>query len=80
MNKETMITPLGHMLLTRKRDQLEKAISETQEGLVDLAQGDSGDGFQDGFLLETQTNVQIMENRLREIKAFLREAVVTAEP
>lgn len=80
MSKDLMITPLGHMLLTRKKDQLKKAILETQESLVDLTQGDSGDGFQDGFLLETQTNVQIMQNRLREIKAFLKDAVVTAEP
>jgi len=80
MSEGMMVTPLGHRLLTQKKEQLEKIILEAQEGLADLNQGDPGDGFQDGYLLETQTNIQIMANRLREIRNLLTEAVLTTEP
>ena len=80
MNEKMMVTPLGHMLLTQKKSQLEKIIAETQEGLVDLNQNDPGDGFQDSFLAETQTNIQIMTNRLWEINCLLEDAVLTSEP
>ena len=80
MSEGMMITPLGHMLLTQKKEQLEKIILEAQEGLVELNQGDPGDGFQDGYLMETQTNIQIMTNRLWELEGFLKDAVLTTEP
>lgn len=80
MSKGMMVTPLGHMLLTQKKEQLEKTILETQEGLVDLNQNDPRDGFQDGYLLETQSNLQIMANRLWEIEGFLKDAVLITEP
>lgn len=80
MNEKMMVTPLGHMLLTRKKSQLENIILETQEGLVDLNQSDPGDGFQDSYLAETQTNIQIMSNRLWEINCLLEDAILTSEP
>lgn len=45
-----------------------------------MTQGDSGDGFQDSFLLETQMNVQRMDYELREITALLEEADITEMP
>lgn len=80
MNEKMMVTPLGHMLLTQKKSQLENIILETQEGLVELNQGDPGDGFQDSYLAETQTNIQIMGNRLWEINCLLDDAILTSEP
>lgn len=80
MNEKTIITPLGHMLLMQKKEHLEEAILATQEGLIDLNQGDPGDGFQDSYLSETQTNMQIMENRLWEINCLLEDATLSIEP
>lgn len=80
MSNEMMVTPLGYTLLQRKREQLEEVILTAQEGLADMAQGDSGDGFQDSFLLETQMNIQRMDYELREIKGLLGEATITVEP
>lgn len=80
MNEKMLVTPLGHMLLTQRKEQLEKMILETQEGLVELNEGDTGDGFQDGYLWETQTDIQIMTSRLREIDNILKDAVLTMEP
>lgn len=75
-----MVTPLGHILLTQKKEQLEKMILEAQEELAELNHGDPGDGFQDSYLLETQTNIQLMGNRLREIQNILTEAILTTQP
>lgn len=80
MNEKMMVTPLGHMLLTKKKSQLEKILLETQEDLVDLNQGDPGDGFQDSYLAETQTNIQIMINRLWELNCLLEDSILTSEP
>lgn len=79
-NGMIMVTPLGYTLLQRKKEQLEKVILTTQETLADMAQGDSGDGFQDSFLLETQMNIQRMDYELQEIKGLLGEAAITVEP
>ncbi|MCZ7666936.1 MAG: hypothetical protein M5U34_06795 [Chloroflexi bacterium] len=80
MSERMMVTPLGYTLLKRKKEQLEEVVLSTQEDLADMTQGDSGDGFQDSFLLETQMNVQRMDYELREITALLEEADITEMP
>lgn len=80
MSERMMVTPLGYTLLKRKKEQLEEIVLSTQEDLADMTQGDSGDGFQDSFLLETQMNVQRMDYELREITALLEEADITEMP
>jgi transcription elongation GreA/GreB family factor len=80
MSEGMMVTPLGYKLLQRKKEQLEKVILTTQESLADMAQGDSGDGFQDSFLLETQMKIQRMDYELQEIKGLLGQATITLEP
>lgn len=73
------ITPLGHMLLQRKKRQLEKVILTKQEGLTDMARDGFRDGFQDSFFLETQMNIQRMDYELKEIEGLLGKATITAD-
>lgn len=75
-----MVTPLGYTLLKHKKEQLEEVIRATQEGLADMTQGDSGDGFQDSFLLDTQMTVQRMDYELREITRLLEEIDIIEPP
>lgn len=80
MFDKTVVTPLGRTLLERKREQLEKVILEAQEELVDLNQGSPGDGFQDGFLLDTQMNIQMLEQQLRQMTELLKDAAEVKKP
>jgi transcription elongation GreA/GreB family factor len=80
MNERLMVTPLGYDLLQRKRERLRQAILATHGEMGDMAQGDSADGFQDSFLLETQMNAQRMDHELREVTRFLEEATIIEAP
>lgn len=77
---KSVLTPLGRALLQRKKEQLEKVILNTQEGLVDLNRGTPDDGFQDGYLLDTQMNIRMMEQQLGQISELLRDAVEAPKP
>ena len=77
---KAVVTPLGRSLLKRKKEQLEKIILDTQEGLVDLNRGAPDDGFQDGYLLDTQMNIRMMEQQLGQITELLRDAVEAQKP
>lgn len=80
MQAQKIVTPLGHTLLERRKAQLEKVILEAQERLVELNQGDPGDGFQDGYLLDSQMNIQMLEQRLRDVTELLRKAQLVERP
>lgn len=80
MDTKKIITPLGRILLERRRAHLEKVILESQERLVELNQGDPGEGYQDGYLLDSQMNVQMLEQRLRDVKELLRGAREAERP
>lgn len=80
MEMEKVVTPLGRVLLERRQAQLEKVILESQERLAELNQGDPGEGYQDGYLLDSQMNVQMLERRLRDVKEVLRGAQVAERP
>lgn len=80
MLEELSVTPLGHTLLKRRKEQLEKVLLQIQEGMVELTEGDPGEGFQDGFLRDTQMDMQRMEYQLRGMTALLREATLAEEP
>lgn len=80
MLEKTSVTPLGHTLLRRRKAHLEKLLLQAQEGLVDLTDGDPGDGFQDGYLRDSQMDIQRMEDQLRGITALLREVSLAEEP
>jgi transcription elongation GreA/GreB family factor len=80
MHTEKVITPLGRVLLERRQAQLEKVILESQERLAELNHGDPGEGYQDGYLLDSQMNVQMLEQRLRDVKELLRGAQLAQRP
>lgn len=80
MFEKPTVTPLGHTLLKRRKEHLEKMLLQTQEGMVELTEGDPGEGFQEGFLRDTQMDMQRMEHQLRGITALLREVTLAEEP
>lgn len=80
MIEKPSVTPLGHTLLKHRKEHLEKLLLQTQEGLVDLTEGDPGEGFQDGYLRDTQMDIQRMEQQLRGITALLRTVTLAEEP
>lgn len=80
MFEKPVITPLGRTLLQRKQKQLEKVILKSQEGLVEINQSDPGDGFQDGFVLDTQMNLQMMEQQLQLLTELLRDSCEAEKP
>lgn len=80
MSEKLMVTPLGYDLLKRKKERLEMVISAAHIDMADMAQGDSADGFQDSFLLETQMNLQRTDYELREVVRLLEEATVLEVP
>lgn len=80
MSDEIPITPLGRKLIIQRKENLERMIQETQQELAGLAQADPGDGFHDSFFLQTQMNVQMLEQQLREITAQLYNAKLISRP